>query len=108
MKPFDDLMQSYLTSNLDASVVDVWYRMHVPSSETLSALAESIGAEFLAGRVSFVAANGLLNQLMPLAGFEAAPPRFWQFYVAFEDSEVSTSPDSAARPAVAALFSGAA
>jgi hypothetical protein len=71
-------------------------------------LAERVGADFLAGRINFVAANGLLNQLMPLAGFEDAPRRFWQFYVAFEDFETSDSPDTDARSAVAALVSGTA
>ena len=108
MKTFDDLIQSYLAADLDAGIVQAWYQTHVPSGDALSALAESVGAEFLAGQMNFEAANGLLNQLMPLIGFEAAPRRFWQYYVAFEDFETSSNPDSDARSAVAALASGAA
>lgn len=107
MKSFDELIQSYLAANLDAGIVEAWYQKHAPSDETLSALAESIGAEFLVRNINFAAANGLLNQLMPLAGFEAAPRRFWEYYVVFEDFETSINPDSDARSAVAALVSGA-
>ena len=108
MKSFDDLIQPYLATDLDPGIVEAWYKKHAPSNETLSALAESIGARFLAGQINFAAANGLLNQLMPLASFEAAPRRFWQYYVAFEDFETSVNPDTEARSAVAALASGAA
>ena len=103
MQPFNDLMQSYVAADLDARTVEVWYREHAPSSETLSALAESIGAAFLAGQIDFVAANGLFNQLMVHAGFESAPRRFWEYYIAFEDFETSNDPDTDARKAVAAL-----
>jgi len=108
MKSFDDLIQSYLVADLDASIVEAWYWKHTPSDETLSALAESIGAGFLAGNINFTTANGLLNQLMPLIGFEAAPQRFWDYYVAFEDFEASTNPDSDARSTITALVSSAA
>ena len=107
MKPIDDLIQSYLAADLDPGIVEAWYQQHSPSHESLSEVAESIGAKFLAGQINFITANGLLNQLMPLAGFEAAPKRFWQYYVAFENFETSVSPDTEARSAVAAL-SGAA
>jgi hypothetical protein len=108
MQSFDDLIQSYVVADLEPGIVQAWYRRHSPSDEALSVLAERIGAMFLTGQINFVAANGLLNQLMPLAGYEAAPKRFWQYYVAFEDCETSISPDSDARSAVAALASGAA
>ena len=107
MKSFDDLIQSYLAADLDPGIVHAWYQTHTPSDETLSALAENIGAGFLAGEINFTAANGLLNDLMPIVGFEAAPRRFWQYYVAFEDFETSKSPDSDARSAVAVLVGGA-
>ena len=103
MKQFDDLMQSYVATGLDVTAVEVWYTKHAPSAENLCALAESIGAAFLAGRLDFMAANGLLNQLMVLVGFEAAPKRFWEYYIAFEDFETSANPDTEARPAIAAL-----
>ena len=108
MKKFDDLMQAYTASGLDSATVKAWYVENSPSGETLSALAESIGAAFLADRIDFNAANGLLNQLMPLAGFEYAPRRFWQYYTAFEDSETSNDPDTHAKPAVSALTSAGA
>ena len=108
MQIFDDLIHSYVATDLDSAVVEVWYQDNAPSAETLSALAERIGTTFLAGQIDFAVANGLLNQLMPLAGFDSAPKRFWQYYVAFEDSETSHSPDQDARSAVAALARDAA
>jgi hypothetical protein len=105
MKQFDDLIDAYTASGLDSATVKAWYVENSPSGETRSALAESIGAAFLADRIDFNAANGLLNQLMPLAGFESAPPRFWQYYTAFEDSETSNDPGTHAKPAVSALTS---
>lgn len=108
MQIFDDLIHSYLATGQDPAVVKVWYQDHAPSAEALSALAERIGKTFLAGKIDFTAANGLLNQLMPLADFDTAPKRFWQYYVAFEDSETSDNPDKDARPAVAAIAKGAA
>ena len=108
MQTFDDLIQSYIVADQGPDVVRAWYQKQSPPGEVLSALAERIGAAFLSGQVSFGVANGLLNQLMPLVGFEAAPKRFWQYYVAFENSETSASPDSDARSAVAALAQGAA
>jgi len=109
MKSFDGLIQSYLNANMDSGVVDAWLQEHAPcDDETLSALAEEIGANFLAGNMSFEAANGLLNDLMPRVGFESAPLRFWQYYVAFEDFETAANPDIDARAAIAAVASGVA
>jgi len=108
MQIFDDLIQSYAAADLDPALVEVWYQEHAPSAETLSALAERIGTTFLAGQIDFIVANGLLNHLMPLAGFDSAPKRFWQYYVAFEDSETSRNPDQDARSAVSALARDAA
>ena len=103
MKIFDNLIQSYLFTKLDDRTVDAWYERHAPDDETLSALAEHIGDCFLAEQIDFDTANGLLNHLMVLASYEAAPKRFWDYFIAFEDFEVSANPDSDARPAVAAL-----
>ena len=109
MKSFDGLIQSYLAANLNAGIVGAWLQEQAPcDDETLSALAEKIGADFLAGNMSFEAANGLLNDLMPLIGFESAPPRFWQYYVAFEDFETALNPNIDARAAIAAVASGVA
>ena len=103
MKSFDDLINSYVAAGFDPGIVDAWHQAQLPSDDDLVALAERIGAAFLAGHIKFETANGLLNQLMPLVGFEAAPPRFCQYYVAFEDFETSTNPDIDARSAVLAL-----
>ena len=103
MKQFDDLIQAYAASGMDSAIVAAWYAQTSPSADALSALAESIGAAFLGSRISFNVSNGLLNQLMPLAGFESAPRRFWQYYIAFEDSETSNDPNTQARSAVSAL-----
>ena len=103
MSNFDDLIYSYVASDLDASTVEAWFNANTPSGDALNALAELIGAAFLAGKITFVAANGLLNLLMPLAGFEAVPTRLWEYYVAFENFETSNSPDADARHAIAAM-----
>lgn len=103
MNRFEDLISAYTASGLSSQVVKAWYAASSPSGERLSALAENIGSAFLAGRVNFASANGLLNQLMPLAGFESAPKRFWQYYIAFENSETADDPDTNAKAAVAAL-----
>ena len=108
MQLFDDLIRSYVAADLAPETVQAWYRQHSPSDEALSTLAENIGAMFIAGQINFTAANGLLNQLMSLSGFEQAPQRFWQYYIAFEDYENSANPDSDARPGVAALTSNSA
>lgn len=104
MKRFDELIQAYTASDFDLSTVQTWYAENFPSGEMLSALAEHIGAEFLSGRIDFNAANGLLNRLMSLAGFESAPSRFWQYYIAFEDSETSNDPDTHAKAAISAFM----
>ena len=75
----------------------------MPSPEQLVALSKEIGALYLAGRLTYSLANGLMNQLMPLAGWEQAPKRFWQYYVVFEDSEALAEPDPQARLAVQAV-----
>ena len=89
-------------------MVTFWERSPL-SPQQPSAIAEEIGACYLAGHLTYSLANGLMNQLMPLAGWERAPQRFWQFYVAFEDYETLAEPDPQARLAVqAALNAGAA
>jgi len=68
MHCFDDVIQSYVAADLEPGIVAAWHLKHSPSDEALSTLAECIGAKFLAGQLNFVAANGLLNDLMPLVG----------------------------------------
>ena len=103
MKQFDDLIKAYATSGMDSTTVSAWYAQYSPSGDAFSELAETIGAAFLGRDIDFDLANSLLNQLMPLAGFDSAPTRFWQYYIAFEDSETSNDPDTYARPAVTAI-----
>ena len=49
-----------------------------------------------------------MNELMPIAGWNAAPKRFWEYYIAFEDGEVLEEPDEFVRKAVMAVAKGAA
>jgi hypothetical protein len=95
-----DLIQSYVASGSLPSTVQTWYLKHQPNAEALSLMAESIGAAFLARTIGFECASGLMNHLMPCIGFDSAPQRFWQYYVAFEDLEVSGNPDEDARLAI--------
>jgi hypothetical protein len=108
MKQLNALVEAYSASGMDSASVKAWYAENSPSAESLSQLAEGIGAIFLSRRIDFSVASGLLNQLMPLAGFESAPARFWQYYTAFENCETSSDPDTHARQAVSALTSGGA
>ena len=95
-----DLIRSYVASGLLPGTVQSWYSEHQPSIGALSLLAESIGAAFLERKIDFETASGLMNQLMPCVGFDTAPHRFWQYYVAFENFEASRNPDEDARPAI--------
>jgi hypothetical protein len=106
MKPFEDLLSSYVSSGIDPSVVHRWYERNAPSEKSLSTLAEVIGEAFVSSRIDFNTASGLLNQLMPLLGFEAAPRRFWEYYIAFENFETNPEPDTSARAAIAVLAHG--
>ena len=75
--------------------------------EELGHIAESIGRAFLDRRLSYDTASALLNQLMPRIGFEAAPVRFWEVYVAFEDAETAQDPERDAMVRVEALLGSA-
>lgn len=108
MTQFDALMNAYSASGMDSAVVKAWYAENAPSTEALSRLAEGIASAFLSGRIDYSAASGLLNQLMPLAGFESAPGRLWRYYIAFEDAETSSDPDTHAKQAVSTLASAGA
>jgi hypothetical protein len=103
---FEDLVCSYASSGLDPNVVHGWYERNTPTEKSLSALAEELGEAFLSGSIDYNIASGLFNQLMPLVGFEAAPRRFWEYYIFFEGFEMNPDPDTSARAAIAVLTHG--
>jgi hypothetical protein len=103
MEHCSNLIGAYRASGGDSSVVSRWWDRSPPSPDQLIAVSEEIGALYLAGQLTYALASGLMNQLMPLAGWEQAPQRFWQYYVAFEDAETLAEPDPQARLAVQAV-----
>jgi hypothetical protein len=103
MEHCSTLIDAYRASDGDSSVVSLWWEHSPPSADQLVALSHEIGARYLAGQLTYPLASGLMNQLMPLAGWEQAPQRFWQYYVAFEDAETLAEPDMQARLAVQAV-----
>jgi hypothetical protein len=105
---YDELVATYAGSGHAAGVVHRWYQETAPSDQALVGLAEVAAKQFVDGEIDFRTASGLLNQLMPLIGFESAPRRFWEFYTALEDFETLDDPEQAARPAIARLLYGVA
>jgi len=71
----------------DPKFLDNWFSSLTSAPSTLDKFAVDLAKSFINGGSSFDQANGLLNQIMPIAGFEKAPKIFWQFYIAFEDYE---------------------
>jgi hypothetical protein len=103
MEHVTSLIKEYRASDGDPSVVSDWWDRSRPSPRLLVAISEEIGALYLAGELTYALASGLMNQLMPLAEWEQAPQRFWQYYIAFEDAETLAEPDAQARLAVRAV-----
>jgi hypothetical protein len=103
MQQFGDLIEAYRASDGNPAAVGEWWARNALGPDGLDALAERIGALYLSGALTYALANGLMNQLMPLAGWDNAPKRFWQYYVALEDSETLADPDLQARLAVQAV-----
>lgn len=99
-----DLIEAYTTAADGRELVRAWFAQTVPTDWLLDAVAIQLGHDFVDRRIGFLTANGLLNQLMPLIGFEAAPRTFCAYYIAFENHETSDDPESTARSEVAALF----
>jgi hypothetical protein len=99
-----DLIEAYVAAADGREVVRTWYAQTAPTDCLLDAVAIQLAHDFVNRRIGFLAANGLLNQLMPLIGFEAAPRTFWAYYTAFESHETSDDPESTARSEVAALL----
>jgi len=79
---------------------------HGASRDLLSDFAEFVAQRFVAGELDFLTANGAMNQVMPVAGFEDAPQRFWEAYVAFEEFETVADPDEQARLRIRKLLTG--
>ena len=103
MHNLSELIEAYRIADGDAYSVASWWAIHLPSPPELVALAERLGSLYTTGAISYPVANGLMNQLMPLAGWEDAPQRFWDYYLAFEDAEAFEDPDSRAKLAVLAV-----
>ena len=103
MQHLSDLIKAFDASASDPGAIKSWWEHTNPADRDLVAVAEHIGAEYLSGRLSYLQASDAMNQLMPLAGFEAAPLRFWEYYIAFEDAETLEDPDPQARIAVQAV-----
>ena len=99
-----DLIEAYAAAADGSEVVRAWYSRIAPTDCLLDAVAIQLAHDFVNRRIGFQAANGLLNQLMPLIGFDAAPRTFWAYYTAFENHETSVDPESTARNEVAALL----
>ena len=100
MQQFQSLIQSYIESEMNSETVKTWYSNCEPSSEEITGLAEHIGKRFAEGEINYIVASGLFNQLMPLVGFEAAPARFWQYYIALENAETLGNAEESAKKAV--------
>ncbi|MDZ4359044.1 MAG: hypothetical protein U1B84_21930 [Variovorax sp.] len=98
-----ELVEAYLAASDGRGFIKSWCEQNMPSAELLNAVAIHLGREFLNRRVGFLAASGLLNQLMASVGFETAPRTFWDYYIAFENHETSDNPDFTARADVEAL-----
>ena len=77
--------------------VDSWFAALEKKDEELNSLAIWLAKSFLSNEIDYEIANTILNQVMPVVGFEEAPKIFWKFYIAFEDFETSTNPNAEAR-----------
>ena len=81
----------------DPDFLDKWVLSLNSLSSNLDQFAIDLSRSYLSKKASFDEANGLLNQIMPIVGFDEAPKIFWQFYIAFEDYEHLDKPDIEAR-----------
>ena len=81
----------------DSDFLDKWVLSLDSLSTSLDKFAVELSKSYLDKDTSFDEANGLLNQIMPIVGFEEAPKIFWQFYIAFEDYEMLEKPDAQTR-----------
>ncbi len=100
MEQHHNLIQEYVSSGLDKKIVGNWYSRNLPNDKEIISVAELIGKMFVSQKINYEIASGLFNQLMPLIGFEIAPARFWEYYIAFENTEALQNPEESARKAV--------
>jgi len=77
----------------DPDFLDKWVSSLNSRSTSLDKFAVELSKSYLGRKTSFDEANGLLNKIMPIVGFDEAPKIFWQFYIAFEDYELLEKPD---------------
>lgn len=104
----EELLRAAVGGNIDenklASLAALYGRGD--PNDLLSDFAEFVSRRFVDGMLDFTTANDALNQVMPIAGFENAPPRFWEAYIAFEDFETVADPDRKALPRIRELIAG--
>ena len=100
----DELIREYTHSGFDRSVLASWYKHLSEIDATLDDLSIYLGRSYVNGEIPFDTANGVLNQLMPLRGFDEAPLTFWKFYVGFEDFEGRTGFDVAAKSRITGIL----
>jgi hypothetical protein len=101
---FLSLIADYAETGLESdTLVDSWCAEHPLDESGWVALAEYIGSQYLEGHIHYSVANGLMNELMPIAGWHTAPKRFWEYYIAFEDGEILVDPDEQVKKAVWAV-----
>lgn len=100
-----ELVREYIGKDFDSSVLESWYTGLMEIDTELDDLAIYLGQAFVKGEISFDTANGILNQLMPLRGFDEAPETFWKFYSGFEDFEVIDHPSAEAKIKIIEILS---
>ena len=106
MQQYHALIADYAATGLGSDVlVDSWCAENSLDESGWVALAESIGTHYLEGQILYSVANDLMNELMPIAGWNSAPKRFWEYYIAFEDGGTLDEPDEQVRKAVLAVAS---
>ena len=69
----------------------------------LDDLADALARQYVAGDLDYSTANGAMNWLMPVAGFESAPERFWEVYEGLERGETEDPPGANSRPMILAM-----
>lgn len=97
---YAELIKSYISSNHDSSILESWIQKTANQDTELDNLAICLGKLFVAGEISFDNANDILNDLMPIKGFEEAPIIFWKLYEGFENFEGVEDPDQKAKSVI--------
>ncbi|MEZ5586998.1 MAG: hypothetical protein R3E46_08025 [Sedimenticolaceae bacterium] len=93
-----------LHSKRDPDFIEKWLALEKNPIGAVDALAIFLAKSFVDGAVSFDTASTLLNQTMPVIGFETASQRFWQIYTALEDFELVENPGAEARMRVRSVL----